>query len=222
MMTRQMEAGPVLCGESYPDECWMFCNTVALAALRMADVLEGTDHSAFCRQWVAMAKRKLVHAPSGLLVSSFSLRGDVMDGPEGSSIWMVAHCLELVDEGFARDQYGRARKELGRTLLGFGYAREWPVTWRGPMDIDSGPVIPGIEASPGASGLAVLAASSFGDREFLSSLITSLEAFGFPHQRNGELKYCASNQVGDAVLLYAMVQGPLWQKVKEAAARERN
>ena len=26
-MVRRMEAGPVLCAESYPDECWMFCNT---------------------------------------------------------------------------------------------------------------------------------------------------------------------------------------------------
>ena len=39
---------------------------------------------------------------------------------------MTAHCLQLIDEEFAADQYRRARKELGRELLGFGYAREWP------------------------------------------------------------------------------------------------
>ena len=41
-MVRRMEAGPVLCAESYPDECWMFCNSVALAAIRMSDRLDGT------------------------------------------------------------------------------------------------------------------------------------------------------------------------------------
>src|SRR5262245_48588422 len=31
--------------ESYPDEAWTFCNTVALVSLKMLDALDGTDHS---------------------------------------------------------------------------------------------------------------------------------------------------------------------------------
>ena len=58
-MVASMQESPVLSGESYPDECWMFCNSVALAAIRMADVLDGTDHSELLRRWVEMAKRKL-------------------------------------------------------------------------------------------------------------------------------------------------------------------
>jgi uncharacterized protein YjaG (DUF416 family) len=34
----------------------------------------------------------------------------------------------------------------------------------------------------------------------------------FPSRKNGQLKYCASNQVGDAALLYARVLGPLWER----------
>jgi hypothetical protein len=192
----------------------MFCNSVALAAMRMADALEGTNHDAFCRQWVKMAKQKLVHKPSGLLVSSFSLRGEVMDGPEGSSIWMVAHCLQLVDAEFATDQYRKAKKELARQWFGFGWAREWPASWHGPMDIDSGPIVPVVEASAGSSGQAPLAARAFGDEEYLQTLLTSLNFAGFPRERDGKLRYCASNQVGDAVLLYAVIQGPLWKKIQ--------
>ena len=219
LMVRYMSKSPVLSGESYPDECWVFCNTIALASIRIADVLDSTDHSQFISAWLAGAKKNLVDPRTGLLVSSYSFGGRHKDGPEGSSIWMAAHCLQLIDEEFARAQYARARKELGRSALGFAYAREWPVTWQGPMDIDSGPIIPVIEASPGSSGQAVLAASAFGDREFLSGLLTSLDAFGFPRERDGALKYCASNQVGDAVLLYALVQGPLWEKVREASRK---
>ena len=90
-MVRRMEAGPVLCAESCPDECWMFCNSAA-------------------------------------------------------------------------DQYRRARKELGRELLGFGYAREWPVSWVGQEDVDSGPVVPVLGVSAGSSGLAFLGARAFDDR----------------------------------------------------------
>jgi hypothetical protein len=218
-MLAYMQRSPVLCGESYPDECWMFCNTVALAAMRMQDVLDGSDHSAFFRQWVETARRRLVDARTGMLFSSFSVDGRPFDGPEGSSVWMAAHCLQVVDPAFAEDQYRRARTELGRTTLGFGYAREWPAGSRGPADVDSGPIIPLLDISAGSSGLAFVGAAAFGDRRFLADLLTSLQFGGFPVEKKGRLRYCASNQVGDAVLLYAMVLGPLWQELEARQSR---
>lgn len=214
LMLSQMQKNPVLSGESYPDECWMFCNTVALAAIKVFDILEGQDHSDFLIKWLATAKENLIDKKTGLLISSYTFDGDHLDGPEGSSIWMVSHCLQIIDEEFAKDQYRRAKKELARSLLGFAYAREWPVSWQGPQDIDSGPTIPILEANAGASGLAFLGASSFGDKKFLGGLLASLNLGAFPVKENGALKFSASNQVGDAVLLYSLVQGPLWREVK--------
>ena len=216
----QMTNGPVLCAESYPDECWMFCNAVGLAVLRCSDALDGTDHRAFVRRWLDTARQKLVDPQTGLLISKFTLRGEPGDGPEGSSIWMVAHCLQLVDPAFARDQYDRSRRELGRTLLGFGYAREWPDTWVGPADVDSGPVIPVLGISAGSSGMALIAAAAFGDGDYLSDLLTTLDFGGFPVRDARGLRYAASNQVGDAAMLYALVQGPLWADVQRRL-RER-
>jgi hypothetical protein len=126
---------------------------------------------------------------------------------------LSSHCLQLIDEDFAADQYQRARKELGRELLGFGYAREWPASWEGPCDVDSGPVIPLLGVSAGSSGLAFVGARAFDDASYFRSLRTSLDFAAFPHERNGRLQYGASNQVGDAVLLYAATMGPVWQKV---------
>jgi hypothetical protein len=180
--------------------------------MRLADRLDGTDHSEVINAWLVLAKQKLVHPQTGLLVSSFTTDGTPMDGPEGSSIWLVAHCLQVLDPAFARDQYDRARRELGQSHCGFGSAREWPVKWRGPADIDSGPIIPGLNISAGSSGLALVGAASFGDDEYLASLAATLDFAAFPKRTQGELKYCASNQVGDAVMLYAAVLGPLWAK----------
>ncbi len=159
-MVERFQKSPRMLLESYPDECWMFDHCVALDAIKMADHLDGSDHSALIRDWLAMAKQKLVDRDSGLLISSFTTDGVPLDGPEGSTIWMVAHSLQLLDEDFARDQYRRARKELGETTLDFA---------------------------------------------------------GFPSRTGRRLKYCASNQVGDAALLYAATLGPLWQKVKSGA-----
>ena len=211
---QRMEAGPVLCAESYPDECWTFCNAVALAAVRLDDYLVGTDHSDFFQRWVHSARQKLVDPDTGLLVSSFTLAGQPMDGPEGSSIWMVAHCLQVIDEDFARDQYDRARQELGRKICGFGYAREWPPGWQGRDDVDSGPVIPVLGVSAGSSGLALVGARAFDDGPYFRSLRTTLDFAAFPIERRGRLRYGASNQVGDAVLLYAAVMGPVWEEVQ--------
>ena len=213
-MESYMLESPVLSGESYPDECWTFCNVLGLTAMRIHDVLDGRDHRAFTDRWLALARQRLTDSRTGLLISSYSFRGDHYDGPEGSTIWMVAHCLQLLDPGFAEDQYRRARNELGRDLLGFGYAREWPVSWQGPADVDSGPIIPLLGASAGSSGLALVGAAAFGDDPFLCRLLTSLHFGGFPVRSGGQLRFCASNQVGDAVLLYALVLGPAWEEVR--------
>ncbi|HPF41855.1 MAG TPA: hypothetical protein PK093_24755 [Phycisphaerae bacterium] len=213
----QMRNGPMLCAESYPDECWTFCNTMALAAIRIGDYLDQTDHSDFFARWIATARKKLVHPETGLLVSEFDLDGDWHDGPEGSSIWMIAHCLQLVDADFARDQYERARKELDQSRLGFGGASEWPGSWRGPMDVDSGPTVPLLNFNAGSSGLAFIGAAAFDDDEFLTRLLTSVSFAGLPSESDGELRYLAGNQVGDAVLLYSLVLGPLWDRVTAEA-----
>ncbi|MDF2695514.1 MAG: hypothetical protein K0S65_3897 [Labilithrix sp.] len=211
---RAMRASPSLSGESYPDECWTFCNTTALAGLRMLDRAAGTDHAALARDWVAHAKAHLVEPTTGLLVSSYTWDGKVLDGPEGSSIWMSAHNLLVIDEPFARDQYARARRELGTSFLGFGWAREWPRGVPERPDVDSGPIVPFLGASAGSSGLALLGASAFADEPWFGPLLSSLELVGFPDPATGS--YRASNDVGDAVLLYALSFGPLWQRVNGA------
>jgi len=218
-MVERLQKSPHMILESYPDQCWMFDHCVALDAIKTADYLDGTDHSALIQKWLAMAKQRLVDPKSGLLISSFMADGTLLDGPEGSTIWMVTHSLQLLDENFARDQYQRARKELGEITLGFGYAHEWPKSWPGTPDIDSGPIIPVFDISAGSSGMAFIGASTFRDDKFLTSLAATLDFAGFSSRTGGRLKYCASNQVGDAALLYAATLGPLWETIKTGVKR---
>ena len=62
--------------------------------------------------------------------------------------------------------------------------------------------------------MAFIGASAFADKPFLVSLAATLDFSAFPSRKKGALKYCASNQVGDAALLYAATLGPLWHKVQ--------
>jgi hypothetical protein len=218
IMIEQMQQSPVLCAESYPNECWIFCNTIALAAIRLSDRLDHADHSAFISQWIHRAKNSLIDSKTGLLISAFTVDGQPAHcgrGPEGSSIWMACHMLQIIDPVFAQDQYTRAKKELSGSLLRFGYSREWPRAFSGSLDIDSGPVVPWCGASPSASGLALIASASFDDRDYFSSLVTSLNGFAFPQNSRDGLNYQLSNPVGNCVVFAAFNTGPLWKKIRE-------
>lgn len=215
LIRAQMEAAPLLSGESYPDECWTFCNTTALAALRLFDAARHRDHSELASQWVEVAKRRLVEPSTGLLVSSFRYDGSWLDGPEGSSLWMSAHNLRLIDRDFANDQYHRARAQLAIQLLGFGFAREWPQALPGHLDVDSGPVVPLLDASAGSSGLALLAAASFNDQQYAQGLHRALQLAAFPIERNGGISFAAAGEMGDAVAAYATTEGALWELARK-------
>lgn len=213
----RMQRAPVHSAESYPDECWTFCNTLALAAIRTWDALSREDHTALLRAWVATARARLTDRDTGMLIASYTLDGRRGDGPEGSSIFLAAHMLQLVDAAYAQDQFDRARNRLGRRVLGFGWAREWPAgAPRAHMDVDSGPTVPVLDANAGASGMAILGAAAFGDDRWLRALLTSVNLAAFPVRDGTGTRLAAGNAVGDAVLLYALTQGPLWRAVGAA------
>ncbi|MCK5706565.1 MAG: hypothetical protein KAI43_02840 [Candidatus Aureabacteria bacterium] len=220
LMISQMKQSPVLSAESYPDECWLFCNTAAIASIKIGDILGTGENVEFINEWLEVLKANFIEPKTGLLYSSYSVDGNIYQGPEGSSIWFAAHCLQLVDEVFARTQYRLAKEELARHVMDFGYAKEWPSSYKTGSDVDSGPVIPFLEISAGSSGLAFVAAGAFDDDIYLQKLLTAVQFAGFPIEKNGELKYGASNQVGDAVLLYGLVVGPLWEKAKSLEANK--
>lgn len=215
-VTRQLETAPHHLAESYPDEGWTFCNTIALAALRVSDGVDGRSHEPLIARWLVSARHLLVEPRSGLLRSSFRHDGSPLDGPEGSTLWLAAHMLQLVDEGFAKDQYARARKELGHVAFGFGWASEWPASLRNVDDVDSGPTVPLVDANAGSSGLALVGAAAFDDETYLDGLVTSLQFAAFPVKDETGLRFSAGNSLADAVLLYALTEGPLWQHTRRS------
>lgn len=208
-----LERGPIGSAESYPDECWTFCNTVALAAIRISDVALARDHDALLHGWADTARARLIEPATGLLVTSYTWDGTVLDGPEGSSLWMVAHDLLLVDPALARAQWEGARAQLVGGAFGFAWAREWPDLAPGRADVDSGPVIPLFDASAGSSGLLLVGAAAFDDEPLFASLRRTLELGAFPIDRHGARHYAATTPVGEAVVFRALAHGALWRAV---------
>ena len=201
--------------ESYPDEAWAFCVTNALVAIALADLIDGTDHRATIAAGVA-ALTDRVEADTALIGSSFTFDGDVLDGPEGSSLWLVAVNLQLLDPDLAREQYAGAHQGLIHGFAGLGWASEWGAGWRGPGDVDSGPVVPLFDASPSSSGFALMAARAFGDAPTRRRLERSLRAADLILALDPRFRrMVADNPMGDVVLLHALTFGPLWDEIRD-------
>lgn len=199
--------------ESYPDEGWMFCHVMAMLGLRMSEVLDGDDHSALRQRWLTAVRTKLIDSDTGMLVSEFSMDGTHFDGPEGSSIWLTAVGLQLIDPTLAAEQYALARDALGAHILGMGYAREWPKGVALQEDVDSGPIVPIIDASASSSGFAIVASTAFGDRRWHRQLTRALGAATVLMSMIPALDDAANNPVGQSVVLWGLHFGPLWEAV---------
>jgi len=51
-----IEANPMLVAECYPDECWLWCNPLALRSVKVFDILENEDHSDLFERWPKTAR----------------------------------------------------------------------------------------------------------------------------------------------------------------------
>ena len=208
--------GPTLgLAESYADEGWLFCHAMALLGLRAEEVLDGVDHSALFDQFESTARTRLLDPDgSGLLVSSFNMQAGMGDGPEGSSIWLASTALAVVLPELAAEQYTLARAALGRSILGLGYSREWSEGRASLEDVDSGPLVPVLEASTSASGFAIAAARMHGDQHWSDQLDEALGAAEALIRCSTELQRWASNPVGDAVIVWGQGVGPLFSRLQ--------
>jgi hypothetical protein len=206
-------AGSLPLAESYPDEGWSFCHTMALLGLRMNETLDGADHHEPIDAFLAHTRGALIHDETGLLISEFTMAGEMQDGPEGSSLWFTLTALRVVDPELAHDQYKEAKSQLGRSLLGMGYAKEWPAGYENGVDVDSGPIVPILGASASSSGLAIAAAAAFDDDEWHGQLVGALGAAEAVMALDPRLAEVADNPLGQAVVLWGQGFGPLWVKV---------
>ena len=199
--------------ESYPDEGWTFCHAMAHLGLRLHEVLDGAEHAVQREAFLAWARDELREPTTRLLASEFALDGTIHDGPEGSSIWFVVAVLAVLDPELGAEQYALAREELGGSVLGLGYAREWPASAAGFPDVDSGPIVPFIDASASSSGLALAASRIHGDTRWHGQLVAALGAAELVLLGLPRLAEMADNPVGQAVVAWGTGAGPLFELV---------
>ena len=203
-LVRRLESSPILLLETYPNERFPIDNAAAVGSIALYDRATGADHSQLIERWVANCRERYRDPQTGLLYQAVLSDGGRADAPRGSGTALAAYFLAHADPAFSRELYAAVR-ELGDSVLGFGFVREYPRHMAGGGDIDSGPVIFGYGVS--ATGFTLAGARMFGDEDYFGQLYATAHLFGAPKSTNQRTNFTTGGPLGNA-LLFAMLTAP--------------
>ena len=208
-LARRFAASPSGFVETYPGETYPVDNTAALGALALhARATHAATPVGLVRGLEAVRIHG-IHEESGLLAQAVdSGTGNARDPGRGSGTALAAYFLAFSDRALSASLYRATRRELFRTVIGFGAILEHPSsceTCAGRVDIDSGPVFAGFGVS--ATGFAIGASRANDDHDAFGSLYATAHLFGAPFDERETRTFATGGPLGDAIL-FAMLTAP--------------
>lgn len=188
--------------DSYPSAAWPADNVVGAAALAGCGAVLDSTYTQTAREWLIRA-REYEDPETGLLPHAAH-----SSQARGSSAALMIPFLAEVDSAYAMTQYDRFFAAFETQMLGVLPAiREYPRSFEGTGDIDSGPIVLGAGAPASVVGIA--AARSVGDLKTAQALRASAERLGLAFTRGEQRRYLLGKMpVGDAFLAWASSVSP--------------
>ena len=200
--------------DDYPGQCYPTDVMAAIAAIKRADSVLGTNHSEFVKRAIRGFEGDLADETGLPPYYADSRSGAIGESRGCSSQWMAIWAPELWPEQ-AKEWYENFEKHFWQkrwTAVGF---REFPKdsnTKEWYMDVDSGPVICGYGAAASAFGIGAARANGRFDHAYPLSVEVLLTSWPLP---NGTLfvpKFLSNAThapyLGEAALLYALTRMP--------------
>jgi hypothetical protein len=186
---------------SYVGAAWPADNCVAIAALAIHDQLQSPRYHATITHWVQAARQRLDPAFGAFSHAADPVTGAPRGGVRGSSLALMSRVLLDVAPDLARAHYQVLRTHFVAYRWGIPGVREYPATYRGPADIDSGPLPLGFGGPATVVGAA--AARAHGDAVLADALLGTVEVAGIPLEWNGRRYLGGVVPVGDAFIAWA-------------------
>jgi hypothetical protein len=208
-LERRFVASPSGLVETYPGEVYPVDNAAALGALALYAKATRAPASPGLTRGLETLRARAVQPATGLLAQAASpVDAAPRDPGRGSGTALAAYFLAYADPSLSAALYHAVRRELFRTVLGFGAVLEHPascVDCTGRVDIDSGPTFLGFGVS--ATGFAIGASRANDDRDTFVSLYATAHLFGAPFDEGGTRTFATGGPLGDAIL-FAMTTAP--------------
>jgi hypothetical protein len=193
--------------ETYPGETWPPDVAAVAGSIGLHARITGTDQSSLLKSWSLRYERCAVDR-SGYLVQRVKSGSCVpADLPRGSGTAIASYFIGFADPALSA-RLERALAEHGaRSYLGFGGVREYLPARVGRGDLNAGPIVLGL--SVGASGYALAAARSHGDRELFERVYRSAHLFGVPIRHDGARTFAVGGVLGNALLSAMLTARPV-------------
>lgn len=217
-LARELDESPYGLLDDYPGQCYPVDILPAIASIRRADIVLGTDHSDFAARAIRGFQDSRLDEHTGLPAYIVDSRtGRAKDSARGVGLsFMLIWAPELWPET-ARNWYAKYEEQFwqqGRWLAGF---REYPknvdVGWLAFNDIDAGPVIAGYGAGACAFGIGAARAVGRFDHAYALAAQAIVGSWPLP---NGTLSgpRVLSNlsdapYLGEAAVLFALTRKPV-------------
>lgn len=207
-LTRRIAASKHGMIETYPGETWPPDVAAVIGSIGLHARATKTDRSELLAAWAAKFEPCAVHRGSGLLVQRVVSGGcQAIDAPRGSGTAIAAYFLSFAAPDLAKRLYDAMSRELAVDVLGFGGVREYPAGFDGKGDVNAGPIVFGV--SVGATGFAIAAARSQGDRPRFRALYRSTSLFGVPTSTSDDrAAFAMGGFLGNALLLAMLTARP--------------
>jgi len=182
-LAKELDESPHGLLDDYPGQCYPVDILPAIAAIRRADAVLGTDHSEFAARAIRGFQDERLDRHTGLPAYVVdSKTGRARDSARGVGLsYMLIWAAELWPET-AESWYGQYEKQFWQEGTWFAGFREFPhdidVGWLNMTDVDAGPIIDGYGV--GASAFGVGAARVMGRSDQAYKLATETLAVSWP------------------------------------------
>jgi hypothetical protein len=216
-LSKEIDKSPHGLLDDYPGECYLMDIVGAIASIRRADAVLGTDHSAFVERSIRGFTGDLADSTGLPVYSAVSRSGHGVDRSRGcGDSFILTFAPELWDET-SRQWYANYDEHFWqRSWLLAGF-REFPkdVTGRNwYMDVDSGPVIAGYGVAASAFGVGAARANGRFDHAYPLSAEMLVACWPladgtllFPRILSGATR--GAPYLGEACVLFALTRRPV-------------
>lgn len=201
--------------DDYPNQCYPSDVIAAIAAIRQADGVLGTDHSEFVSRSIRGFQAPLVDPKTGLPpYFADSVTGRVKEARGCSSQWVTVWAAGLWPE-YAETLYGNFETHFWQERWGFAGFREFAKGDPSPdwfIHVDAGPIVEGFGTAASAFGLGAARANGRFDHAW--PLATEAIVFAWPLP-DGRLvvprllsNLTHAPYIGESALLFAFTREP--------------
>ncbi|MCP4258101.1 MAG: hypothetical protein GY774_11485 [Planctomycetes bacterium] len=217
-LSKELDESPYGLLDDYPGQCYPVDILPAIAAIRRADTVLGTDHEDFAARAIRGFQEERLDKDTDLPAYFVDSRtGRVRDIARGVGLsFMLIWAPELWPET-AKNWYAKYEEQFwqqGRWIAGFReYPKDVDVGWFTLNDVDAGPVIGGYGAAASAFGIGAARAMGRFDHAYALAAQAIVGTWPLP---NGTLlgprflsNMSDAPYLGEAAVLFAFTRMPV-------------